>query len=45
MPDPFVIRLLSLSLPALLLAGLGALCSVAAWLIYSRGREDAPARC
>ena len=38
--EPFVVRLLSLSLPALLLAGLGALCSVAAWLLYSRGRED-----
>jgi hypothetical protein len=38
--EPFVIRLLSLSVPALLLAGLSVLCAVAAWLLYSRGRED-----
>ena len=38
--EPFAVRLLSLSLPALLLAGLGAMCSVAAWLLHSRGRED-----
>jgi hypothetical protein len=38
--DEFVMRLIALILPAVVLVMIAAGCTGAAWLLYSRGRED-----